>query len=508
MSLLNESGIQQIIGEVTSDAEYNRRAESLRRHTIYKDGGKQFLIEAIEREFNKDAVKEMRLAPLNVIKKVIDKRSQVYKRPPLRTTENESDKALMDWYSQDLMLNVNMQWFNRFYNLFANTAMYIIPTKSGLKIKNVPPYLFSLLASPKDPENVEGFIFSSFDASRAAPRRDPGAPTGVQNFTTNQSYATGKKDRVGSNELRLAEGQELIIWTDTEHFTVNDEGQIMQDPNKGPEQFQNPLGTVPVVFASKSRHNQTWSTVGSDLPDLAMTIQQAWSDLLTIAKHQGYSLLTFTGKEPPEKLTMGINRAIFMKQDEDGVAPTISYVTASSRLSEYKELIMELLSTLLTTYDLNPNSIGGSVSLNQATSGFHALIQNADTLEAVEADKPVMLYSEQELWYKLAAYHNYLFDSQDPRLNPEARLLGKFSEDFKPQIRYHDAKPLESEQEVIENVSKLRADGLMSRRQALQRLYSDLDAEAVEQLLEEIDNERVESATNMMSRFQEPALEV
>jgi hypothetical protein len=354
------------------------------------------------------------------------------------------------------------------------------------------------MASPKDPEEIKGYIFSAFDNSRAAPRNDAGPATGAQNYSHNQSYLTSNKDMVGSNELKLKENQELIIWTDEQHFTIDDSGKIMNDPEKDATQFVNPMGIAPVVFLSKSRHNQTWSTVGSDQSEIALLIQLAWSDLLTIAKHQGYSLLTFTGKEPPEKLTMGINRAIFLKQDDSGVAPTVDYLTANSPLSEYKDILVELLAMFLTTNDMNPQAVGGTFAANNATSGFHALIQSADTLEAVEADKPALKYAEQNLWQVIAKYHNYLFDIGSDQLNEKARALGKFSEDFSVQIQYSDIKPLESEQEVIQNVTNLRGQGLMSRRLALKKLYSDMSDEQIEALMQEIDGERLKTAQSMM----------
>jgi hypothetical protein len=501
MSILNADSINQIIAEVTGDAEFNRKAEALKRHTIYKDGGKQFLLEAVEREFNREAVKEMRLAPINVLKKVVDKRSGVYKKGPARETELESDQALVDHYVKAMGLNVVMQWCNRFYSLFANTALYVMPTDDGLIVRNVPPYLFSLLASPKDPEKILGYVLSAFDNSRAAPVQSLSAPTGIQRFTNNQATLLSDADKVGSNELRMTEGQELIVWTNYEHVTVNDHGEIQRDPNRDAEQFTNPLGKAPFVFVSKSRHNQTWSTVGSDQADIALLIQLAWSDLLTIAKHQGYSLLTFTGKEPPQKLTMGINRAIFLKQDDSGVAPTVDYITANSPLSEYKEILVELLAMFLSTNDMNPNSVGGTASANSATSGFHALIQSADTLEAIEADKPTMKHAEHELWEVISKYHNYLYDINDPRLGDEARKLGKFSEGFQIQIGYSDAKPLESEQEVIENVIKLKGEGLISKRQSLKKLNPDMSDDQVMALMAEIEKERFDMAKAMNDRF-------
>ena len=171
--------------------------------------------------------------------------------------------------------------------------------------------------------------------------------------------------------------QQAIVFTDNEESETPD--------------FVNPIGLIPCVNVAKDRDNEAWATQGEDMVDLTIAVQLGWTDLLTIAKHQGFSILTITGKEEPKHLNIGINKAIFLKQDIDEPAPSISYVQGNSPLSQYKDLLMEMLALLLSTNDMDPKSIGGSAGAQSFTSGFHALIAMSDNLDAVEADKPLML---------------------------------------------------------------------------------------------------------------------
>lgn len=71
-----------IIGQITSSSEEDRRQSARERGRIYKDGGKDFLIERLTQEFGKNALDEMRLAPVNIMKSIVDRKSIIYARPP------------------------------------------------------------------------------------------------------------------------------------------------------------------------------------------------------------------------------------------------------------------------------------------------------------------------------------------------------------------------------------------------------------------------------------------
>lgn len=491
---LDKGTIRQIVAEINSEGEVDRRAQMLVRHKIYKDGGKEFLLEAVRREFNEDAVKEMRLTPINILKKIINMKSQVYRRAPMRETELESDQALVDYYVDSLGLNVKMQKANRYFNLFSNCQLYVrLDNSMNLNLDIVTPYQYSIIPNSFDLSIMEGVVFSTFPKQdELTEESDAGPATGRSNYNKNkqseQEENLVKFDGVNSND-----NTRYVIWTNESYVVVNSKGEYVEAMT---EDLMNPLGFIPAVHLTKDRDNEVYSTVGADVTDLTQTIQMGWSDLLTIAKHQGFSLLTFTGPEAPQKMTIGINRVIWLKQENDQPTPTVDYVTAASPLSEYKDLLVEQLAMLLSTNDLNPQAVGGTFAANQSTSGFHALIQNADTIEAIESDKPTLKDAEKELWSIISRYHNHLADAGV--LPPGLAELGKFSDDFVVDIKYRDARPLSSEAEEIANVKNLLADGLISKRQALKKLNPDLSDEQVEALLQEI----VEEKSMMAKSFQ------
>ncbi len=65
---LDASGLKQKVSEINQTNEEDRRARSKKRHDIYKDKGKAFLLEELNREFDSDAIAEFRLAPINILK--------------------------------------------------------------------------------------------------------------------------------------------------------------------------------------------------------------------------------------------------------------------------------------------------------------------------------------------------------------------------------------------------------------------------------------------------------
>ena len=58
--ILDISDVHKIIGDINLSDEEDRRQTFRRRGRIYKDGGKDFLIEYLEQEFGKEAWNEMR----------------------------------------------------------------------------------------------------------------------------------------------------------------------------------------------------------------------------------------------------------------------------------------------------------------------------------------------------------------------------------------------------------------------------------------------------------------
>jgi hypothetical protein len=475
------------LGEIQSNQEKSRRSYALRRHKIYRDGGREFLIEALKTEFDVDSVSEFRLCPFNFLKKIVQKKSQLYKIPPIRTTELDSDQTLVDFYTSELAVDVMMRKANEYYNLHSNTAMYVFPKGDMLQFKVVPPHLYSIVPGEFDRTEVFMWIFNNFSQeSEVIAETDLSAATGREGFQRDQR---GVSKVIGTDQIDTDDKKRFIIWSDEKHATITEKGRvILLDPDKGDEQFDNPIGRAPVVHLQKDTDNEAWAEQGEDASDISILLQRMWTDLATIIKHQGFGQMVVVSEEPPKKITVGINKTLWLKRQEGKEAPTVQYVTADSRISEIKETLRDMLFLLLTTNDINPSSVGKADGGSAFTSGIQALLEMSDAIEAMKADQPAHRDAEKDLWDIIARYHNWMYDTGV--LRDDARALGKFSEGFQINIQFSEMKPMETEIDRmnIVNMGKNTLK-LMTKRDALKRLHPQMSDEEIETKLEGLDLE-------------------
>jgi len=397
MLLVTKAELKQIAQEINGENERDRRSLALRRQDMYRDAGKRFMIERLVSEFGLDGIKEMRLAPINFLKKIVNRISQVYREPPQRkAVAGGNDQKLVDFYTKKLKLDRHMQQCNRYTTLQANNQLYVTippdkadPTKVNLELSVVPPYLYSLTPSLIRLEVPKAVTFSRMtEEGDAAPRQDIPRP-GQEAF----SRERGTKEDVNlvdSNEEDLfpgsASGRVLIYWDDHQHYTLDNRGNILgADPTKGDEQFVNPIGRIPSTTVARERDNESiWAKQGEDLVDGCLEIQLGLSDILTVQKTQGFSLMTIVSASEPSKLIIGIHKIIWLQPTEDVPNPTVSYVQATSPVRQNMENLKDLLRLLLLTNDVNPGTISGD-SAQAAQSGLSQIIQMSDTIERIES---------------------------------------------------------------------------------------------------------------------------
>lgn len=485
MAEIGMSDVSKIIGEITQAGEKDRRQQSRRRGRIYRDGGKEYLIEHITKEFGKQAVDEMRLAPINALKSWVDRKSIIYARPPMRSAEG-NDQALMDYYVDVMGLNVIMAQANRYYNLYSNCELYVIPkNKRGGRcpwVHVMAPFLYSVVPNGFDRTIKEVLVFSSFSDDNDLTRKE------IQSVGSIQAEKSVKSqgDLVESNEATYMQHTGYIFWTDNQHFTVSPEGMVLVDP-MNPEML-NPLGIIPSVTLRKEVDNEFYASQGEEMVDMAMATQLALTDLLSIAKMQGFSVMVFTGPERPQKAEIGLTKSVWLKTQEGQPTPTMQYVQASSPLDQYTALVDRTLEISSTTNLLPSNIFSGHGS---STSGEHELMKSAATMMEIESQKPVLRDAELECWQLIKNWHNLLFDKNE--LPPEARALGKFSDTFSPNIIYQDMKPIESDEQRITQVERMDALGVLSKQDKFKKLFPEMTQEQIEAKIKEIDDEKQKS---------------
>jgi hypothetical protein len=139
-----------------------------------------------------------------------------------------------------------------------------------------------------------------------------------------------------------------------------------------------------------------------------------------------------------------------------------------------------------------PEGMFGGSGGSDPNSGIQEMIRNSATLQEIEGQKPAHRDAELQLWEIIKRWHNLLHDKRE--LTPRMMSLGKFSEDFSPNIVYRDMKPVESDEAKQSQVKFLLEEGLITRRGALKKLNPEMKDEQIDALLLEINQEKAERA--------------
>jgi hypothetical protein len=405
-------------------------------------------------------------------------------------------------------INEKMDKLNRYWTLHAQSVAYTFPKGDKLELTIVPPYLYSVIPNELNRAQADAWVFNAFlESGRVSPRDDvPGV--GGSGFTRTRPSRSRGSDagNVVDSRERTVDGdrRQYVFWTDETHLTAGDRGLITPlDPEAGPEQFVNPIGMAPVVNLRKDTDNEFWATQFDDTVELSLALMLGWSDLLSIAKNQGFSILQVISEDEPKQLTVGINKAVWLKIREGAPTPSLQYTQSNSPISEYKDMLMDLLGLMLSTANMNPKEIGGAGSGGRSfSSGFQALIESADILEARKQDMNPMRRAEQEQWEIIKRWHNWMFDTGS--LSPEMRKMGKFSDSFGVSIKFADVAPLESRPEKIKEAKDMLDLGLATKADALKIINPDMSDEQIEQKLETIKQEKEDAVAKMALQFGQP----
>lgn len=487
--ILDTASVNQIIDEVTQTDEKDRRQSFRRRGRIYKDGGKDFLIEHLTKEFGVKALNEMRLAPINVLKSWVDRKSIIYSRPPVRKTESKTDQALMDAYVERTAFDMQMQKANRYFNLYSNCELYTLPktNRDGTKepmTRVMPPWLYSVSTEAIDPTEKDVIVYSSFaDKDDSLERKEINKVSLIQESA---GVRTGKPGQGIDAKQASMSGSAVpyIFWTDLQHFTVFNGAVILDEAN--PDGL-NPIGLIPSVTLRKDVDNEFWAMQGEDQVDMAIATQLMFTDQLTIAKMQGFALLVITSKRKPDKMEVGLQKAIHMKVKDGEPTPTVSYLNANAPLTEYSDLAARVLEVSSQSNLLPPSTFGGSKG-GDPNSGVQEMIRNSSTLMEIESQKPVLRDAELETWERYKRWHNLLHDKNE--LPKDLKALGKFSDDFAPVISYQDMKPVESEEQRLKQVQMLMDMGMLTRKKAMKKLNPEMSDEQIETEMKDIEEEK------------------
>jgi len=400
-----------------------------------------------------------RVAPINVLIRMIDKLSKIYVNPPKRVINGtDNDKKLYDFYFKHMRPNVTFNCGNEFFNLFKNTFIEPLLEKGKPKIRIIPSSQF--------------MVFSSDIIN-------PLRVTHLVKFMGTGEMKVGNKGEVIQVGI-------LFLYTDEEFLIINTEGAILRDEMARLKQDgKNPFGTIPGVYVNRSK-NKLIPLIDTDTLQMTKLFPVLISDLNFGAMFQAFSIIYGIDLND-ENLRYSPNAFWRFKSDKTGSGdskPQIGTLKPELDITGVLELIRFQLGFWLQSRNIKPGDVAQITTQNFA-SGISKMVDEMDTSEDRQKQVPFFEDAEEEFWFKIANnFHPHW------ARNKTVDLTTAFSSNVEVDVQFQEQRPNIKRKEVIEEQAREVKEAFTTRKRAIERLNPDMLEEEIVELMAEIEADR------------------
>ena len=491
---------KKLIQEIEGTENRKRKADAYKRYQCYKDQTYIYVINELLKQFDSNTVNEMSYAVANIslTRKVIDKLARVYKYGVEREMEGSSEAVKAVENLADF--NNAMKKTNRFFKLFKNTALYIRPMPVGdklaPKLTPLPPYLYDVVEFTAEREKPMAFILSNYKpelngSNTLRPNTDGRTSGPMPAFR-----ALGDNiDQAIADSPQDEQSGLYVFWTASYHFTCDKNGEIVETGDS--------IGELPFVNFAEDQDGSFWAIGGDDLIDGSILVNSMITNIMHIAVTQGYGQIVLTGKDLPQLVKVGPNKAIRLTYEGEDPKPEFEFKSANPPLDQLRALVEMYVALLLTTNNLSTSGVQSNLNGTASfPSGIAMMIDKAESMEDVEDQRQIFSDSEKHIWRIYAKWWQLLKGRGEL---PEELAAADLPIDPKVTIRFTQPKAIETERERLE-VLKLKRDmGIISAVDVIKAEWPTMTDEQAEDKLREILEEkmkRMEMFTNESNRQQ------
>lgn len=414
---------------------------------IYEGSLLKYVLEDIRKQVSEKtfASIEPRVVPINFLKKIVDKLSQIYADEPNRILlkQDDSDQKLFEFYSGMLQVDTEMGLANEIFNL----EKYVM----------IEPYLDGDVPALRIVQPDKFFVMSTNKAN----------PTRVTHYIK----IMGK----------TKDADILHVFTDDEFLIIDSNGKVLQDSmdaigNSG----INPIGRIPAVYIAKSKFDLI-PREDTDLLKMTKIMPILFSDLNEVIFWQSFSIIYGIDLND-ENLTMAPNAFWSLKSDPaTAQKPEVGTIKPQADIESVMNFIMFQLNTWLNTRGIK----SGTASANTTEiSGFSKMVDEIDTTEDRKKQIPYFKKAEYQLWDLIMNFmHPYWVKNKMISINQMFTPNQKVITEFKKQI------PIVNTKETLAEVKEELNSRLTTRRRAIAKINPKMSADEIENLIKEIDEE-------------------
>lgn len=473
MDLLDEGYIQQIIADIDSSQNRERREREIKSFEVYSGKLKNHVKNRIKEIYPKTHG-SFSISSLNISKKITDKLSKGYKQAPIRMLDSQSESEDYSKLMKDINANKAWQAFDIYYNLHRYACMWFSFIEEDGEQKIV-----------LRPLNPSQFFRVVDNVGRTK--------TFIVNFPDNDLYETTDTDGRKSTIQDSAQDsgcRRFAFWSDSQHVVVrhyqeSGEGncRIVYERIEGNENNINQLGMIPAVFAQQG--DNTVLPIINPLTDQAIEFNQQYSVMLTGASLQTFGHLVLSHPEDQE-MPNEIYNSLFTYSrlpQKDGETPTtLDYLNPSPNLSGNLEIIQNYGHQIVTEHLGNGSqNVKGS---DNFASGLDRLIAMSDITNTIENNQSVYAEVEEGMYQIIKSFYRERNDNTFRSTNLT--------------VKYPKPKPAQSEKDLLENIKMKLELGLIEKYEAIIMLDPNTSEESARDKIDKVKEEKEESTANML----------
>lgn len=478
MSDLTVEKVERVLSFVESQRDRIACAEEL--FTIHEGELKPSIEKALDEQlsFSASTRAKGRIAPINVLPKIVKKLSTLYNREVSREAQEQEsvseanviiNQEVVDFYTKSLGMNPKMNNSQKQFNVNKYTALEPFldttdPTKSKVKLRILPAHQFMVYSDNNiDPKELTVFvkILGQFERSKAK---------------------------------RVEEGDEFIsslvtvymLYTKDQIIAVDSDREIRFDFMVGNEEGLNPFGEIPFIYVNDSEFSLL-PNPDTDTKPMTILIPLLLTDLNYAVQFMSHSIVyaidaDIQGLSGNPDSVWNVKSEI-SETGEDNKRAAIGTIKPEVDISETLELIKSEVQMWLDTKGIKASSVGQLTTENLA-SGVSKMIDEGDTTEVRSEQETTYTDVERKFWELLGVMHNTWID-----LGESLEETRKVTDKLLVETEFAPQEPFVDEEKVI-RTEKAKLDArLTSHRKAVIKANPKLDETEIDLLIEEIEQD-------------------
>jgi hypothetical protein len=503
----DESTLEWVVDLFESSDNVERIEKHYEDYQITFGDQKKYIVDELRARYP-ESYDLMPVICLSIAKKIVRKLSRCYAAGAMRTVvdkdtgeEQKELSTLVNYIYNDIDehnrdFNMIMGRLNEYYSnhRYAELFTYVDEMTNRIRFKPLPQHLFMAVPN-KTKTRAEAICF----------KQDRTDFTEVEKHIDWQAFDEGWRD--GDVDAIYT------LWTPKDNFDfVRLKRTLPEDHETRPNEVVYKVAVVQNEGNKKNENPYGWNFAqvkdatdghfyphGSEIAGVAKEMNIIFSDIVSIAKNQGYAqaVIYYDGETPPAVTKSGPTHVINIPNKLGN--SKFEFANPNPDLQGHLEIALSIVRLLLSTNDLTTDKVSGELQATNFASAIDRLIADSETIENIEDQRKKYVALEKRQFEILVKVLQYL---QQANLWPEdyPKVKPALLDSTKYQIKviFGTIKPLTTEKDKASTIDFLFEKGLIKSFERHMRFNEGMTKEEALEREEEIREEQKERAKEFM----------